>query len=164
MKTIPVKDAPLGLTGKVKIITYKAGTKEILHETPYQSNLIMLGTNTGKSLILSRLASNNTYSLNINYGALGTSATAPAITDTQLTAEGARQPVSLQTIASNILTLQFFFADATLPNNTYNEFGTFVDGSASANSGQIFNHILFGTPYVKSAGEDTTVQLILTIN
>lgn len=155
--------ALFGISGMVKIVTYKAGTKEILRETEWQPNLIMLGTNTGKSLILQRLASNNTYSLNVNYAGLGTSSTAPAVSDTQLGSEQVRQPVSSQSIASNVLTLQFFFSDALTPNNTYTEFGTFVDASATANSGQIFNHILFGTSYVKVSGEDTTVQLTLTI-
>lgn len=158
-----VKECSLGIVGMVRIITYKAGTKDILRETESRPNLIMLGTNTGKSLILQRLGSTNTYTANINYGALGTSATTPAVTDTQLGSEQARAILSLASIASNVLTLQFFFSDAALSNNTYQEFGTFVDGSASANSGQIFNHILFGTSYVKVSGEDTTVQLTLTI-
>lgn len=157
----------LGITGMVKVITYKAGTKEILRETGYEKNLIMLGVNTGKSLILGTLGAfilGLPYTGQINYGAMGISSVTPTIADTILGNEQARAQLSLASISSNVLTLQFFYADAATPSNTYTEFGTFVDGSVTLNTGQIFNHILFGTPYIKSSGEDTTVQLLLTIN
>lgn len=139
-------------------------------ETAEGKNLIMLGTNTGKSLILGGLASAYSglpyvgFTGGINYVAIGTSSTAPAISDTQLGSESARSVVSLAAISTNILTIQGFFPDANLTNATYNEIGTFVDATATANSGKIFNHALFGTPYVKSSGEDTTIQLTFTIN
>ena len=163
MNTPTVKNE-MGISGKVKIIAYKAGTKEILRETEYQPNLIMLGTYTGKSLILANLVGDVTHTDVINYGALGTSSTTPSTADTKLGAEVARTVLSLGTVSSNVATLQFFFPDANLTNGTYNEFGAFVDASATANSGQIFNHILFGTPYTKTSGEDTTVQLLITIS
>lgn len=147
------------MVGTITIRAYKAGTKILLSESVTQ-NLIMEGTNTGKNLIVKRLISTNTYSLNINYGAIGTSATAVAASDTQLGAESARTVVSLaQASAVNLASIQFFFPDANLTNGTYREFGTFVDGTASANTGQIFNHALFSSAYIKAGGTDTTVQV-----
>lgn len=148
-----------GVVGKYKIITYKAGTKEILRETPWQKNLIMLGTNTGKTLILQRLAGINTYSLNITHLDIGTGTTSPAVTDTALTTAVARASTPVATIVGNTLSLQFFLTDAELANGSYKEIGTFVDGSAGLGTGKIFNHALFGVTYVKATGEDTTIQV-----
>lgn len=129
-----------------------------------QGNLIMQANNVGKDLIIQRLLGVNTYSLNINYGAIGTSATGPLVTDTQLGAEVSRSGISFsQNLTNNEAVFQFFFPDANLTNTSYNEFGTFVDGTSVANSGQIFNHALFTTPYVKTAGIDTTVEVDFTI-
>ena len=55
--------------------------------------------------------------------------------------------------------VQFFFPDAILANETYYEFGTFIGGSSSIGTGNIFNHALFTNPYVKTAGVDTTVEV-----
>lgn len=119
----------------------------------------MVGTNTGINLIIRRLLSINTYTLNINWGAIGTNGTAVAASDTQLGTETLRTTVALASQgALNLASFQFFFPDANLANGTYREFGMFIDGTATANSGQIFNHALFTTPYVKAGGTDTTVQ------
>lgn len=151
------------ITGKFKIITHKAGTKIVLRETEWSHNLVMNGTSTGKQLILQRLNGTNTYSLNITYADIGTGSTAVAITDTQLTTPTVRAAKSTGSLASNVLTLQFFFSDAVLANGTYYEFGTFVDGTSTISTGQIFNHALFATPYTKASGEDTTIQLDITL-
>lgn len=160
MKKIPEANK---IKGKVTIRAYKAGTKELLQEI-VQDNLIMQAANIGKDLIIQRLLGINTYTLNINYGAIGTGSTTPTASDTQLTTETNRTTVSYsQDSGFNEAMLQFFFPDSMLTNQTYYEFGTFVDGSATANSGQIFNHALFGTPYVKTAGVDTTVEVDITL-
>lgn len=157
------KDSAKG-KGRITIRSYKAGTKELL-QTIVQDNLIMQGSATGLDLIIQRLISTNTYSLNINYGAIGTGSTTPAVTDTQLTTETARTTVALaQEAGYNEAILQFFFPDTSLSNTTYREFGTFIDGTASANSGQIFNHALFTTPYVKVTGTDTTIEVDITLS
>ncbi len=125
-----------------------------------QKNLIMTGTNTGRDLLVQRLIGVTTYTATINYGAIGTGSTAPAAGNTQLVAETARTTVALaQDSGNNQAAIQFFFADSALANGTYREFGTFVDGTASANSGKIFNRALFSTAYVKATGTDTTVEV-----
>lgn len=155
--------------GKITLRSYKAGTKELLQEI-VTDNLIMVGNNTGKDLLVQYLLglvadaqSGAAYQGGINYGAIGTSNTAVNVADTQLGTEFARTVVSFyQDLTNSEAAIQFFFPDGVLTNQTYYEFGTFVNGTASANSGQIFNHALFSTPYAKTAGTDTTVEVDVT--
>ncbi len=149
--------------GKITLREYKAGTKELLREI-VQDNLIMQGNGTGKDLFIQRLIGTTTYTGIINYGGIGTGSTAPAVSDTQLAAEVIRVvPSTTSESGFNQATFQFFFPDANLANGTYNEFGMFVDGSASINTGQLFNRALFSAPYVKVSGTDTTVQVDITL-
>lgn len=154
----------MGISGKFKIITYKAGTKEVLRETDWYPNMIMLGTDTGKELVLDRLNATNTYTLNITHLDIGTGSTPPTIADTILDVPVARTGKATGSVTGNVLALQFFFADVSLPNTTYYEIGTFIDGTATISTGRIFNRALFGVPYLKSANEDTTLQVNFTIN
>lgn len=145
--------------GTVTIRAYKAGTKELVTEI-VQRNLVMEGTNTGKALLAQRLVGDNTYSCNVNYGAIGSGTNAPNASDTQLQTEVTRTIVANSQVLSNsIAKIQFFFADGLLANGSYTEFGMFIDGTASANSGQIFNRALFSPAYTKVAGTDTTVEV-----
>lgn len=138
--------------------------KNALGPAIVQDNLIMTGTLTGRDLLVQYLLPGGTYyTTGINYGAIGTSSTAPASSDTQLGAEVARITSSVANdVSNNELQLQFYFPDANLTNGTYKEVGTFMNGSASANSGQIFNHALLGTPYTKGSGTDTTLEIDIT--
>ncbi len=138
-------------------------TGKFLRATEFTPNRIMLGTNTGKTLILQRLIGTNTYSLNIKYGEIGTGSTTPADSDVALTTPTVRVALANGSISSNIASLFFFFSDATLANGTYYEFGSFVDGTSTIGTGKIFNHALFTVAYTKATGEDTTVQLDITI-
>lgn len=162
MKIIAKEIAPI--SGQVRITKYRAGTKEILWQSPWMKNMIVKGQSTGKNLIIQRLAGMNTYSLNISYGEIGTSAGSPTAADVGLGTPVARTAFSNRSVGStlDVAELQFFFTDSQLANGTYYEFGTFVDGNAGTATGQLFNHALFSTPYVKSTGEDTTVEVDFT--
>jgi len=151
----------LQLKGEVKIITSKNG--KVIRETSLQKNLIMFGTNTGKSLILQRLIGTNTYSLNITHADIGRDATAPTVNDIDLGDGILRAIIGLQNISGNQVTMSFFYPDGLLPNDTYREFGSFVDGTGTLGSGQIFNRIVFASPYIKSTGEDTTIRIRFTL-
>lgn len=151
----------LKLHGYVKIETYKEGKK--IRETEEQHNLIMLGTNTGISLILQRLIGTNTYTGNITHADIGTGNTSPTTADTQLQTATTRAVRGAQSITGGQADFSFFFPDALLSNGTYKEFGTFVDGTISVNTGQLFNRLVFGTPYVKASGEDTTIKVRFTL-
>ena len=136
-------------------------------EPVFNTNLIMQGTNTGKDLIVQRLLGINTYTLNLNYGEIGTGAATPTTADTALTTPVARGATSLgitQDIGNNQAQIQYFFTDSSLTNTTYREFGCYVDGTGTLGTGKLFNHSLFTSPYTKSAGTDITCQVNITIN
>lgn len=124
-----------------------------------KKNLVVL---QGRAAIADRLASRNTYSGNINYGAVGTSSVAPASADTQLGAEVYRKLYSSQDISTldtnGQFTLSFFYAAGDFTNSNVNEFGTFVDGSASANSGRLFSHVKFASAINKTSTKSLTVD------
>ena len=155
----------LKIKGTVIIRAYKAGTKELVQEIR-QSNLIMVGTSTGQDWLINWLLSGYTtvnVGLGINYGAIGTGTTAPNALDTQLQTETNRVLVAYGAdLTHTQAQLQFFFPDGVLANGTYHEFGMFIQGTAAANSGNLFNHALFSTPYTKAAGTDTTIECIVT--
>lgn len=125
----------------------------------YQAtNLI---TTRGRSVLADRLANVTTYSGVINYGALGTGTTPVANGDTQLQTETYRKVVASGSASNNIAFVDFFYAKADT-NGTYQEFGTFIDGTGTANSGRIFTHMLTGG-WVKSSTESMTVACQYTI-
>jgi hypothetical protein len=98
----------------------------------------------GRNVLTRLLVGDNTYSGQINYGALGTSSTAVNNSDTQLGTEVYRKSFASHTTDGNNVAYVDFFYAATDWNGTANEFGNFIDGSASANSGRLFSHILTG--------------------
>lgn len=119
-------------------------------------------TTVGRSVLAQRLANTTTYTGIINYGALGSSSTAVANGDTQLTAEVFRKVVASASYTSNVAFIDFFYSK-TDTNGTYQEFGTFIDGTASANTGQIFTHALTGG-WTKTSSESMTVSCQYTIS
>lgn len=159
MNELKVSEKMGELVGRVRVIKTDSKTGRVIQEGPWTKNLIVTGANTGKDLILKRLGGDNTYTLNILYADMGTSATAPTANDTQLGAAVARVGSPTITVSTNLLAFQFFWPDGGLANGTYNEIGTFIDGTSVVSTGQMFNHALFATPYVKASGEDTTVQI-----
>lgn len=151
----------ISIKGKVQWKKYRDG--KLIAESEWTNNLVMLGADTGKDLILDRLAGTNTYSLNITHGDIGTGNTAPAISDTTLTTPVERTSVALASVSSNTVTFSFFFADGDLANGTYKEFAVFCDGTATVSTGKIFNHALFASNLVKATGEDITVGVTFTL-
>jgi hypothetical protein len=103
-----------------------------------------LVTTVGRNVLTRLLVGDATYSGQINYGALGTSSTTPNNSNTQLGTEVYRKLYASHTTdGNNVAYIDFFYA-ATDTNGTYQEFGNFIDGTASANTGRLFSHILTG--------------------
>ena len=101
----------------------------------------------------------------VNYGELGTGNTAVTLLDVGNTTPSARTvPTLQQDFGASQAVLQFFFPDGSLTNQTYYEFATYINGTGTLGSGNVFNHALLGTPYVKSSGQDTTVQVVFTLS
>ncbi len=155
---------PMGIVGRVRIITRKTGTKKMLRKTEWYRNLVVSSAGYGRNIICQRLGGINTYSLNVTHGEIGTGTTAVSNSDTALAAAVARGALTSAAVVNNAVTLQFFFSDGSLANGTYHEFGSFIDGTGSLGTGRMFNHVLFGTAYNKGSGEDTTIEVDITIN
>lgn len=157
------KREAIKLTGTVRVFSYPAGTafdRRTAKIEIEQKNLVMQSPNYGLDLIIQQLAGTNTYPLALSYGEIGTGATTPTITDTSLTTPTNRAFVSFQQdYGCTDVIVQFIFSDSQLTNGTYYEFGVFAGGTTTIGSGQLFNHALFSSPYVKVAGQDTTVEV-----
>ena len=134
-----------------------------------QKNLIVDSSNYGIDILVQYLISayngSNPFPLGIAWGEIGTGNTTPAAGDTALTTPTNRAPVSYASdLGFNEAQLQFFFADSTLANGTYYECGSFINGSSTIGSGNLFNHALFSSPYSKSSGTDTTLEVDITFS
>ena len=116
----------------------------------------------GRATFAQRLIGTYTYTGTINYGALGSSSTSPTNSDVKLGTEVFRKVVASSNVSSNVAFIDFYFAKADT-NGTYNEWGTFIDGTESANSGQMFTHALTGG-WSKLATESMTISTTYTIN
>jgi hypothetical protein len=178
----PFQKDGLRITGKVTVRSHPAGTlhlydslvalgklslaRELLADGKIeveQANLVVTSFNSGTDILVQYLISaylgSFAFPLGIGWGDIGTGNTAPTSADTSLTAPTNRATVSFAAdYQFNTAQLQFFFPDAILANGTYYEFGTFIGGTSSIGSGQMFNHALFSSPYSKSSGSDTTVE------
>lgn len=104
--------------------------------------------NAGFNAIARRLVNDTTYTGYINKMALGTGVVTPAATDTQLTTEAYRNDTASATVSDNVAYLTAYFTE-TECNGTYTEFGNFIDGTGTANSGKLWSH-LGGLNWVKS--------------
>jgi len=129
-----------------------------------QRNLVVDSLNYGIDILVQYLLSayNGSFSfpLGIAYGEIGTGTTTPQSTDSALQTPTNRIPITYGADSGfNMAVTQFFFPDSVLANTTYHEFGTFIGGSNTIGSGNMFNHALFSSPYSKSAGTDTTVEV-----
>jgi hypothetical protein len=137
----------------------KSGTIAVV-----QKNLIVSSFNFGFDILVQFLISGFTgsfaFPLGIAWGEIGTGSTAPAAGDIALTTPTNRATIAYAAdSAFSTAVVQFFFPDAILANATYQEFGTFIGGTSTIGTGNLFNHALFSTPYSKSAGVDTTCEV-----
>jgi len=124
----------------------------------YADNLI---TTVGLTLLTNQLTSSSpTNDPQINYCAVGSGTTAPALGDTTLETETYRNLQASQTNASGVGYVTMFIS-ATDDNGTYREFGLFSDASAAADSGVLFSRLAINI--TKSAVQSLTVDWTLTI-
>lgn len=129
-------------------------TREVVKE-----NLVVL---SGRSVIARVLIGDDTYTGAINYGAIGTGSTGVTSGDTALDTEVKRKPFARRTRTGAQANFDFYFSKNDT-DGTYEEFGTFIDGTDTADSGQMFNRVLTGG-WVKTDQEAMTVSLEIDIN
>jgi hypothetical protein len=142
-------------------ISYEEAKAQIKNKQPdfEQHNIIVTA---GFNVLARLLAGDTTYSGEINYGALGTKVSpVPVLGDTTLGTEAYRKLVASQSADTNIAYIDFFYAAGDC-NGTYTEFGNFIDGTAAADSGQLFSYIATGG-WVKTALESLFVSCEYTL-
>jgi len=118
-------------------------------------------TTVGRTVLARRLSGNTTYTGIVNYTALGSNNTPPAVGDATLGTEVYRKVLSSGTYSNNIAYLETFFTAAET-SGTYEEYGMFIDGAAGADTGQLFNR--FTQTITKSVTETLNVQSIVTFS
>jgi len=118
-------------------------------------------TTVGRSVIAQRLGGTTTYTGTVNYTALGDDNTAPVVGDATLGNETYRKALSSGTFSNNIAYLETFYTAAEV-TGTFEEYGMFIDGSGTVDTGQLFNR--FTATITKSGVETLNVQSIITIN
>lgn len=125
-------------------------------QTAFADNLV---PTVGKSVVAQRWSGTTTYTGIVNYVALGTGTTDPTASDTQLGTEGYRAAPSSSSFSSNVANLSLFIAAGTA-TGTWVEAGLFIDGTASANTGQLTSHVQ--TDITKGATNSLTIECALT--
>jgi len=158
-KTIRKTKDTFDIKGKVRWIATDNEGNEI-RKSDWNDNVV---TTITKTDILDRFNADTTYDLIIDSLDIGTSNTTPTANDTDLNAGVARASKTTGVRSGNTLTLKFYFTDGDLANDAYWEVGTFSDGTGTLGNGRLRNHALFGSVYNKGTGENTTVEVALTI-
>lgn len=143
------------LVGYLTIKTYRDG--ELVRETPRMRNKVVTSEGYGRNLILRWLAGDATLPIVIDSAALGDDDTAAADADTALgNALVSDIPITNMSVTDNVLNLDVFVADANLPDDTYEEFGLFMDG-------RMLTRVIISPAYTKASGEDTLFSYELTL-
>lgn len=129
-------------TGNKKLLEALLKSGEV-RMPQYAQNLI---PTVGRAVLAELLVSGSgaTYTGEVDYGALGDGATAFTNASTQLNNEIYRTQASSQVFDDNIVTIDWFVASGDTADDTFEEFGAFIDGSAAADSGQAFSLLITG--------------------
>lgn len=112
--------------------------------------------NAGFNAITRLLTGDTTYTGEINKALLGNGSGSSSATDTQLISEAYRNDIASATASANVAYLTAFFTEAEV-SGTFTEFGNCIDGTATANTGQLWSHIS-GLNWVK----DTNTALVIS--
>jgi hypothetical protein len=142
-----IQDLRLALRTGNKFILKALEQAGIIFDVKFAQNIIPL---TGRNVLARRLAGDTTYTGEIDWGALGT-AVSPAFTNSssQLTSEVFRAQADSQVYDENIVYVDWFIAAGDVADQTFTEWGAFIDGTAAANSGQAWSLLATGG-WVKS--------------
>ena len=121
--------------------------------------------NAGVSTLVAEISQTG-YQYRTTFGAVGTGTAAPTDSDTTLTAEVARAPVSAPVASGEAWSWQFFFNPYSSTSNLdIYECGVFLAATATANSGMLLDHIAQTTPLIEwNAGETLMLQVTFTVS
>ena len=152
--TTQIPESDFKLHGKV--ITKLFDLQGSLVEEKVQYNKVVNVSRNGFAALLN---AETAFTGIVNYGAVGTGANAPTDADTTLQTEIGRVAVSSRSRAANVTTLSFEYPP-TVGNGTLKEFGAYIDGTATVNSGSLFDRVNIDVNKTSS----TTLIIDLVIN
>jgi len=148
---------------------YRARYKELVSEMrrlflvreQVHHNIVVTAGRAELANRITGTAGNNTV---IDDGALGTSTTSPSNSDTTLGSEVFRKVKASESTTDNIAFIDWFYSKSDT-NGTYEEFGSFINGSGTGNpdTGSLFTHLLTGG-WTKTSSESMTVAAQYTFN
>jgi len=145
------------MRGRHRFILRDIETGKIISDRTYDNLIVSVCSD----MIADRLAGGSS-DCDITYGAVGTNATAPAIGDTTLGTELARNSLTSISAAGSIVSASTFFGSAEA-NGTLTEFGLFGQGaSAAADSGVMINHAAISE--TKTTAETLSIESTITIS
>jgi hypothetical protein len=160
------------VSGKFRFVKYERllkndGTPYSLVEKPlskrvvtysgeFIENLIVLGTNTGLSLISKRLIGDKTDDIEITSASIGTSDTAVTDSDTDLNTPVVTDiPRATQDYTLGESVFQFFIPSDDFPNGDYKEIGLFCGEN-------MFTHAIITPTFTKATNEDVGIDYVIT--
>lgn len=139
----------------MSIKTFKDGV--LVREIGPFHNKVVTSSGYGRNLILRALAGDATYPVEIDTAAVGDNNTAAADGNTALgNSLVSAIPITNASVSNNVLTIDVFASDATLPNDTYEEFGLFSNL-------RLMSRVIISPAYTKASGEDTLFTYTLTM-
>ena len=155
-KITKTKDTGLGIVGVLTISKFKDG-KKIWQSGPIK-NRVVSSDGYGRNLIMRQLAGDTLYPLEIDSASVGDDNTAPVDGNTGLgNSLVAGISITNSITVDDVLDIDVFASDATLPDDTYQEFGLFCGA-------RFFSRVIISPAYTKAAGEDTLFTYQLTLN
>lgn len=146
MRDIVLPRLRIALRNKDKTELDKMMKEGIITDITEKTNLV---PTTGKNVIARLLAGDTTYTGIINYGAFGSGSTPFSASSTQLNTEVFRKLVTTSSFSDNQAIIDWFIEADDIADQTFEEFGAFIDGTASANTGKAFSLLITGG-WVKS--------------
>lgn len=142
--------------------TFKLTLRDLEGNIIKEQTVSNLVTTAGKEVFARLLAGDTTYSGEINYLAVGTGLSSPSISDTTLETEiertTAQAPTPTRTGAS--VEYEFLFG-ASEAIGTLKEVGAFIDGTATVDTGQLFDRAEIDIE--KTSLNSLTIQLVVEV-
>lgn len=157
-----VETKPVKATGKVEVITYKAGTKKEIKPRIVTENLVVDNDGSGLQMLLDKITGESANPV-LSYIRLGTGTSSPTDSDSSLetpetnggTDDDGYHDITFIQDNGNQRILEIFMSDQSLPDGTYEEIGLFFQ------KGEMYARALFtnsGSSFQKSSGEDKQIN------